>query len=269
MPIPDRAAVEKHLGGCSLARRIVTFETIGSTNDEARRLGREGCSHGTLVLADEQTRGRGRRQRRWDSPAGTGLYVSVVLRPPQHGLAAYAAAMQFAAGISIAETVAPLVPQPVELVWPNDVFVAGLKLAGVLVEAETTGDAVEFLVCGMGLNLNQRTEDLAPDVKGIAGSIRILAGTEADRLDVLGRLLFTLESWEAVARGGGAQALANRFEELAPSSAGCRTEMRVGGELLQGISRGVTADGALLLDTGDDEVRPILVGELERAWRKR
>lgn len=264
----DRTTLESELRGCTLARRFVLFESTGSTNDEARRLGREGAAHGTVVVADEQTRGRGRRQRHWDSPRGVGLYVSLILRPPPERVAGYAAAMQFAAGISIAETLAPMLSQPVELVWPNDVFAAGLKLAGVLVEAETTGDRIEFLVCGMGLNLNQTRDDFAPELRRLAGSVRQLGGDPVERHTVLGRLLFTLESWEAVARDGDPRAVADRFVELAPSAVGSRTEMRVGGRLVEGTSRGVTADGALLLET-DEGVRPILVGELERAWRKR
>lgn len=255
------------LARCSLARRIDVNETVGSTNDEARRLGRAGVQHGALVVAEQQTRGRGRRERRWDSPAGGGIYLSVLLRPPAGPAHDYATGVQLAAGIAVAETIAPSLPEPVELVWPNDVFCVGLKMAGVLVEGETTGEDLDFLVCGIGVNVNQTREDFDPALGGVGGSLRILAGEGQDRHALLVRLLFSLESWERVARAGDGEALAQRFVSLSPTSVGCRTQVRTAEGLLEGESDGVTAQGALILKTPAG-VREILVGELERAWRK-
>ncbi len=261
------ADLKAALSRCDLARHVEVHATLGSTNDEARRLGRAGRAHGTLVVAEEQTRGRGRRERRWDSPAGAGIYLSVLLRPPRENVAAYAAGVQLAAGISVAETIAPLVDPEVELVWPNDVFCAGLKMSGVLVEAESTGGGVDFLVCGIGVNVNQQKSDFDPDLGGVGGSLRMLSGRSHDRAEVLVRLLFALESWERVARSAGGQDLAARFERLSPTSQGCRTEVRTADGLLEGVSAGVTAEGALVLDTVTGR-KEIVVGELERVWRK-
>lgn len=255
------------LARCSLARRIELYETVGSTNDEARRLGRAGGQHGALVVAEQQTRGRGRRERHWDSPVGGGLYLSVLLRPPAGAAADYAAGVQLAAGIAIAETISPLLPQTVELVWPNDVFCVGLKMAGVLVEGESTGQGLDFLVCGIGVNVNQAREDFDPALGGVGGSLRMLAGERQDRHALLVRLLFSLESWEQVARAGDGRALAERFVSLSPTSVGCRTQVRMVEGLVEGESAGVTAQGALILKTPAG-VREIVVGELERAWRK-
>lgn len=262
------AELKAQLAACGLARRLELYPTIGSTNDEARRLGRAGSAHGSLVIANEQTRGRGRRDRRWDSPTGGGIYMSVLLRPRTDDVARYAAAVQLAAGISVAETVTPLVSQPVELVWPNDVFAAGLKIAGILVEAESTGGGIDFLVCGIGVNINQRAEDFDPELQGSAGSLRMLTGDPQDRCGVLVRILFTLEAWERVARSGETRSVAERFEALSPTSRGCRTEVRTVEGLIEGTSAGVSEGGALLLDT-DTGRREIVVGEVERAWRKR
>ncbi len=256
------------LARCSLARRVELHKCVGSTNDEARRLGRVGGQHGALVVAEEQTRGRGRRERRWDSPAGGGIYLSVLLRPPADAAPDYAAGVQLAAGIAIAETITPLVPNPVELVWPNDLFCIGLKMAGVLVEGETTGQGFDFLVCGIGLNVNQAREDFDPALGGVGGSLRMITGEPQDRHALLVRLLFNLESWEQVARAGDGQALAERFVSLSPTSVGCRTQVRTVEGLVEGESVGVTAQGALILKTAAG-VREIVVGELERAWRKR
>jgi len=265
---PLRAAdLRSDLARCSLARHVELHESVGSTNDEARRLGRAGGQHGALVVAEHQTRGRGRRERRWDSPAGGGIYLSVLMRPPDGPAHDYAAGVQLAAGIAIAETIAPLLPKPVELVWPNDVFCVGLKMAGVLVEGETTGHGLDFLVCGIGVNVNQAREDFDPALGGVGGSLRMLAGECQDRHALLVRLLFNLESWERVARAGDGRALADRFVSLSPTSVGCRTQVRTVEGVVEGESGGVTAQGALILKTPAG-VREIVVGELERAWRK-
>lgn len=262
------ADLRSELARCSLARRIELHQTVGSTNDEARRLGRAGGQHGALVVAERQTHGRGRRERRWDSPAGVGIYLSVLLRPPAVGAPDYAAGVQLAAGIAVAETISPLLTKPVELVWPNDVFCVGLKMAGVLVEGETTGQGLDFLVCGIGVNVNQTREDFDPALGGVGGSVRMLAGVRQDRQALLVRLLFSLESWERVARAGDGRALAERFESLSPTSVGCRTQVRTVEGPVEGESGGVTAQGALILKTPAG-VREIVVGEVERAWRKR
>ena len=261
------ADLRSDLQRCSLARHVEVHDTVGSTNDEVRRLGRGGGQHGVLLVAERQTRGRGRRERRWDSPAAGGIYLSVLLRPRGGVAPDYAAGVQLAAGIAIAETISPLLPKSVELVWPNDVFCVGRKMAGVLVEGESTGQGLDFLVCGIGINVNQAREDFDAALGGVAGSLRMLTGERQNRHALLVRLLFNLESWERVARAGDGRALAERFVALSPTSVGCRTQVRTVEGLVEGESAGVTEQGALILKTPAG-VREIVVGELERAWRK-
>jgi BirA family biotin operon repressor/biotin-[acetyl-CoA-carboxylase] ligase len=260
--------LQSRLAGCTLAQRLDLRGVVGSTNDEARVLGRAGAGHGTVVVAEGQTRGRGRRERRWDSPVGVGIYMSVLLRPPREAQQQYGAGVQLAGGIAVAETIAPALPAPVELLWPNDVVCTGLKMAGVLVEGESTGRGLDFLVCGIGLNVNQLASDIDPGLRGLAGSMHIIGGTRYDRSDLLVRLLFSLESWEQVARAGDGQSLADRFVALSPSSTGCRTQVRTTEGIVEGESAGVTAAGGLLLNTPGG-AREIVVGELERVWRRR
>ena len=132
---------------------LIGYRTIGSTNDEAKRLARIGAPHGVVVSATRQTSGRGRRGRRWESPPGN-LYASLLLRPRCR--AAAAAQLGFAAAVAIAEAATKLAPG-VELrcKWPNDVLAGGKKVAGVLLESEITGagDVPAFVVIGCGVNL--------------------------------------------------------------------------------------------------------------------
>lgn len=130
---------------------LVELESCGSTNDEAKELARQGAPEGTLVRADRQTAGRGRRGREWSSPEGN-LACSLVLRP---GLPpAQAALVSFVAALAVAEAVAELIPGRPTLKWPNDVLVGGAKISGILLESEPgPGGAVDWLVLGTGINV--------------------------------------------------------------------------------------------------------------------
>lgn len=133
--------------------RLVFHETVGSTNDEAKGLARGGAAEGAIVWALAQTAGRGRRGRAWASPPGN-LYVSLVLRP--EGPPDRAAQLGFAAALAVADTLADLAPglAGVACKWPNDVLVAGRKIAGILLESEMgEGSGLAFMVLGVGVNL--------------------------------------------------------------------------------------------------------------------
>ena len=217
----DRQRVRAAAGACRFAERILWYRSIDSTNEQARRLGRSGAPHGTVVVADEQTRGRGRQRRVWESPAGGGLYCSVLLRGGAP-IAEYAVAVQLAAGVAVAETLAGWVQEPIELLWPNDCLCRGQKIAGVLVEAETTSERLDFLVCGIGVNLDQDRRRLSPQIARLATSLACWCPRPPAREEVLARLLVALEAWEGVASNSGLAAIVARFQELSPSARGAR-----------------------------------------------
>jgi BirA family biotin operon repressor/biotin-[acetyl-CoA-carboxylase] ligase len=139
--------------------RLVAYETIGSTNDEAKRLAHENAADGLVVWALQQNAGRGRRGRAWVSPPGN-LYISLLLRPRCR--AAVAAQLGFVAALGLGEALAALIPAKVELryKWPNDLLANSRKLAGILLETEmTAGDGPEFVVIGVGANLVSSPRD--------------------------------------------------------------------------------------------------------------
>ncbi len=138
--------------------RIKAFDSVGSTNDEAKALARSGAGEGTIVWARRQDTGRGRRGRAWTSPEGN-LYSSIVLRPRR--VPADAALVSFVAALAIAETAETVLPDPsgVRCKWPNDVLIHGRKLSGILLESEQgTDGAVDWLVLGVGINLRHFPE---------------------------------------------------------------------------------------------------------------
>ena len=230
------------------AYRLVALESVGSTNEEAKRLARAGAEDGTLVWAKEQAAGRGRRGNAWTSPAGN-LYVSLVLRPevPPGRFGE----LGFVAALATGETLGAFVEPLTELryKWPNDVLLNGRKTSGILLEGESGAD---FLVLGVGINVAHHPEG--------ATSIRAEGGLEATVETVLERFSRAFLAW------------ANRWldDGFAPVRAawlrralalGQEIEVRLPHETLRGRFADLHTDGALLLDTPDGR-RTITAGEV-------
>ena len=224
-------------------------DKIGSTNDEARRLAREGAPHGTVVHADEQTAGRGRLTHKWFSPAGN-LYVSILLRTGQP--ANRTAELSFLAALAVADTVEALLPRQTRamLKWPNDVLVSGAKIAGILLEQ--VDDAV---VMGIGLNVLEAPGNAAYKTTTIVanGGIASVDGARDILLAGLGRYL-------AVWRAEGFAPI--REQWLGRSyPIGAAIRVNVEGQPMAGHFAGLDVDGALLLDTPQGR-RRIVAGDV-------
>lgn len=199
--------------GNDFAGRIVRLKETGSTNDDAKRLAREGAPEWTVVVAERQTAGRGRRGRSWITPPGLALTFSVVLRPsiaPKRApllVLLAAAAVREAAEEALARTGKD--HEPVLVKWPNDVVVGSRKLCGVLVETSAESNRVLWCVVGVGVNVNQREDDFPPRLREQATSFRLLAGQAQDREGLLKRILHGMKTrYDRVLRAGFDELLA-------------------------------------------------------------
>jgi len=231
---------------------VLHYDTIGSTNDEARRLAAEGANHGTVVHADEQKSGRGRLSRAWYSPPGN-LYLSILLRldlPP-----ARCAEISFIAAVALADTVEQLLPKTTEIVvkWPNDVLVGGGKIAGILLES---ADGV--VVVGIGLNVLHAPSTAGYLTATLAGSGGI-ATVDGARDLLLAAFDAYLQTWQQQ----GFQPIRDAW--LARTYA-VGTVLRVGvqGHSVEGSFAGLDLDGALLLETSDGP-RRVVAGDVAAA----
>jgi BirA family biotin operon repressor/biotin-[acetyl-CoA-carboxylase] ligase len=217
---------------------------IGSTNDRARQALREPGGEGLAVVADEQTAGRGRRGRTWLSPPGLNLLVSVGLRPALE--ARDAGLLGVAAALAVRQACQGFSPQPLRIRWPNDIVTAdGAKLAGLLVETALDGTWLAEAVIGMGINANWRAADMPAEIGARATSLADLAGTDVDRVALLGKLLRALDDEVAALQRGSSPV--DRFRSVSALD-GRRLTVDLGGELLDGVGAGIGEDGALLLD---------------------
>jgi BirA family transcriptional regulator, biotin operon repressor / biotin---[acetyl-CoA-carboxylase] ligase len=221
------------------------YDTIGSTNDEARRLAQEGAPHGTALHADEQTAGRGRLSRSWYSPPGN-LYLSILLRtgtPP-----ARSGELSFLTGLAVADTVEALLPRGIRpmLKWPNDVLVNGAKISGILLERE--GDAT---ILGIGLNVLEAPSNAGYKTTTIVANAGI-ASVDSARDILLDRLSRHLATWLA---DGFEPIRALWLDRSYPVGAAIRVNAQ--GEAIEGAFAGLDHDGALLLDTPNGRQRVV------------
>jgi len=236
--------------------RLLRYDSIGSTNDEAKALARAGAAEGTLVWAGEQIAGRGRRGRLWLSPPGN-LYVSLVMRPA--AAPARAAQLGFVAALALAEEVGALCGPSIDVTckWPNDVLIAGRKLAGILLESEITdNDIIDFVVIGTGANLASTPSG----VEYPATSLAEQGFPEISPAQLLQAYIRRFDFWARIWREEG---FAPIREAWLARAAGLGEEIRVRLEqaMLYGRFLDLDNDGALLLGM-ENGARRIAAGEV-------
>ncbi|HSB10621.1 MAG TPA: biotin--[acetyl-CoA-carboxylase] ligase [Blastocatellia bacterium] len=240
-----------------LGSTIVRFDSVSSTNDVARELAAAGTGEGTCVLAREQTAGRGRQGREWSSPAGEGLYLSVILRPEIK--AAESAALTLAAAVAVAETLELDFQTPCDIKWPNDVLISGRKVCGILVESAVDNDRLQYVVMGIGVNVAQRA---FPDEIGEkATSIFLEAGLSIAPEEFMRPLLERLQRWYATVVSEPGRVLA-RWEELSSYARGCAVRVDSSDYSIEGVTRGLAPDGALIIELANGETRAVVAGDV-------
>jgi BirA family biotin operon repressor/biotin-[acetyl-CoA-carboxylase] ligase len=260
-PVPDDLvaalvrSVERR--GC-FGDPLYFFTETGSTNDVAATLAEHGAPEGATVIASRQTAGRGRFGRTWFSPAGAGLYVSVVCRNPRA-----APLLTLAGGVAVAEGIRAACALPVLIKWPNDIVTgeprARRKLAGILAEASTGADGLQYVILGLGINL--RPAAYPPELADRATALETELGRAVDTGLVLVETLAVFRAlFDRLAAGDPEHVLA-RWRELAPSSRGAIVEWTTPAGERRGTSAGIDNAGALLVKVGSHLER-IISGEL-------
>ena len=177
------AALQRRLRTAIFGHRIFYYPEIGSTNDRAMELAAAGEPEGALVLAERQTRGRGRRDRAWTSPARLGIYTSLLLRP--NIPASRAPLFTLMAAVATARGLGEACGLDARIKWPNDVMVAHRKIAGILGEVRGSDPLIHGMVIGIGVNINHHANDFPPELSRCATSVRMETGSPRDRPTIL------------------------------------------------------------------------------------
>jgi BirA family transcriptional regulator, biotin operon repressor / biotin---[acetyl-CoA-carboxylase] ligase len=247
----DLAALEKCLAGTIYIGNLHFQPTTGSTNSDATAAARKGAPHGSVFFADEQTAGRGRGDHAWQSAAGQGLYVSVLLRFPLP--ASRLPLLPLAGGLAAAEAVRIASGLTVDIRWPNDLLLGPRKTGGILAEAQTDSGFLSFAVVGVGINVHQRNFD--PTLSTPGTSLDLESGRTIDRQQLLIALLESLDrETRALIDPGARKTIFARLEQASTWLRGREVEVH-GPQACTGITDGLDRNGFLMVRTADGLVQ--------------
>lgn len=265
--LPDSFRVlemERGFEPLRIGSRILVQEETDSTNDDAWQLGLQGAEEGTVVIAEMQRAGKGRRGRRWISPAGKNLYASILLRPPV--LPSEAALLTLMAAVELCETLKETVPVAPRIKWPNDVLLGGKKVAGILAEMHAEQESIHFLVLGIGVNLNM-TQDMFPeDLTYPATSVQCVLERPVERVPFARRLLKNLDQgYERFLQDGPAPVRKRWIENCAHISDWLDVDTPKG--VVRGRFADIDEEGALVLEVSPSRLERIRAGDVIRLSR--
>jgi len=263
---PDRLlATEIENGLCCkrLASSLICLPEVDSTNARLRQLAEEDAAEGTVVLADRQSAGKGRLGRRWESPSAVNMYCSILLRPTLP--VQQAPQLTFLSAVAVAETLNQLYQLPAKVKWPNDVLVAGKKIAGLLNEMNAETEQVHFVILGVGVNLNMTAEQFPQTLNYPATSVLLETGEKTDRTTFVREFLRRLDSYYGEFLQEGFVPIRRRWEGLCDMM-NLRVQVDQGA---QGTVVGLDTDGALRLQLDDGRVERIMAGDIRPASVRR
>ncbi|PIE72791.1 MAG: biotin--[acetyl-CoA-carboxylase] ligase [Deltaproteobacteria bacterium] len=245
------------------SEEVYSYTSIDSTNNTAKELAEKGSAQGCMVVALQQTAGRGRLGKKWHSPAGKGLYCSLIVRPEIS--ADDLPMITLAAGAGLALLFEDLTCQPVGLKWPNDIFIFGKKCAGILTESVGSAAGDRSAIVGIGVNVTHRTEDFPEELRKTSTSLFMVSGKVFD-LDLLAQKIRTcvLEKVADLERGMKADIIdcLNERDVMRGRSAQWVTAER---KLVKGIAEGVDACGLLRIRDGEGKLHKVLSGDIRLA----
>ncbi|MBM4325270.1 MAG: biotin--[acetyl-CoA-carboxylase] ligase [Deltaproteobacteria bacterium] len=243
-----------------LGKTIHYFHALDSTNSKAYDLANRGAEEGEIVIAESQTKGKGRLGRNWFSPPYLNLYLSVILRPEisphQAPLITLMAAVATAEAIEKSSGLRPLIK------WPNDILLNGRKMAGLLNEIKSETDRIHFIILGIGVNLNIDEKMFPKEIRSIATSMKREMGEGVSRKDFLASLLRGLEQWYTVFLKEGGNVILESWRRWAQIK-GRRVKMTSFGETIAGRAIDVDSDGALIIETKRGERKRVVAGDVE------
>jgi len=242
-----------------IGRKIYSYTEVDSTNDVATALATGGASDGTVIFAEYQRRGRGRFDRRWHSPAGKNIICSVILRPsidPKN-----ISQISLLTAVAAAKTLRSTFGLPAFIKWPNDVYVNGKKISGILVEMNAELDLVHYVVVGIGINVNSSRKDFPPSIRDLSTSIKLETGAKADRIAVARAFLEEFDSCYRSYIRKGFEEVGNTWIDMSLSLGKRIKALNSTGEI-SGIPTGLDGDGSLLIRLDSGMVARVSSGDL-------
>lgn len=255
---PDK--IKAALETVKFGEKIIFEEQLSSTQPIAHQLAQQGAAAGTVVICEEQTAGRGRMQREWVSQKGTGIWMSVILRPdvPPYE----APQFTLVAAVAIAKAIEDVVAIRPQIKWPNDLLIDGLKITGILTELQADPDFVNALIMGIGINVNQQQQDFPKEIQTIATSLKIQSGKEIDRAVLVARILYYLEHYSTLYVESGFMPIKKQWEEYS-CTIGQMIKVTTVREVFYGKALSITNDGVLKVQLDNGEIKNVISADIE------
>ncbi|MGB9662045.1 MAG: biotin--[acetyl-CoA-carboxylase] ligase [Moorellaceae bacterium] len=242
-----------------LGRSFYYYDEVGSTNQVAKELADAGAPEGAVVVAERQTSGRGRLGRFWLSPAGKGIWVSLILRPRVSPM--QLPQLSLLAAVAVKESIEEATGLRPGIKWPNDLLLRERKVAGILTEMRAEIDTTQYVVLGIGINVNLEREDFTPELESQATSLRLEAGREVARLSLLNALLCRLEYWYERWLEEGFSPVRAAWKE-ASITLGRQVKVIASDKVYLGVARDIDGEGALVMEEAAGGLRRFTYGEV-------
>ncbi|MGG4346298.1 biotin--[acetyl-CoA-carboxylase] ligase [Paenibacillus lautus] len=262
MDEPDKLSVEQLTAGMTsqtLGKPLKLLDKTTSTQEDARQLAEEGATEGTLVISEEQTGGRGRMGRKFHSPRGKGIWMSLVLRPkqPLH----LTQQLTLLTGVAVCRAITKCAGVQTDIKWPNDILFQGKKVCGILLESATEDERVRYCIAGIGISANLKESDFPEELRSVATSIRMAGGATVNRTELIQSIMAEMEVLYELYNEQGFEPIASLWEALS-GTVGREVQVQTARDRFSGIATGLNRDGALLVRNQDDELIPVYSGEI-------
>lgn len=261
--IPDKvneANVKKYLATKKYGQNIHYFDVCESTQLIAHEEERNGAPDGTVIISEEQTAGKGRMSRPWNSTAGKGIWMSVIARPfltPQQ-----APQMTLVAAVAVTRAINEVTGIDPDIKWPNDILVNGMKVTGILTELQADPDQVKAVILGIGINVNQDKDDFPEELKTIATSLKTVLGKPIDRAELIAKTLGFLEIYTELYETHGFSPIKLLWEGYS-NTTGKRIRAIMLNETIEGTALGISDEGVLKLQLNDGTIRGIYSADIQ------
>jgi BirA family biotin operon repressor/biotin-[acetyl-CoA-carboxylase] ligase len=250
--------IKKELKTNYIGHKIHYFSKIDSTNIAAKKLAEDGAQEGTIVIAETQTRGRGRRGKKWISPAG-GIWMSIILRPKISP--AEAPQLTLMTGVAVAKTIKNKFDLDVGIKWPNDILIGSQKVCGILTEANAKFNTLDYVVIGIGIDANVATESFPSDIRINATSLKKELGEKINGSELIQDFLKIFEdNYDALKKGQFPEILVE-WRKLSKTIGSYVEVHKQGGKIVKGEAIGINKDGALILELDNGTLRKVISGE--------
>ncbi|MCX7773207.1 MAG: biotin--[acetyl-CoA-carboxylase] ligase [Clostridia bacterium] len=255
-----KAAVQSHLKTSLFGHELHYYPEVDSTNTLLKRLASEGAPHGTVVIADCQTAGRGRLGRTWMSSPGLGVWMSLLLRPPLHPTEVQS--LTLAAAVAVCRALETLTIKNVGIKWPNDILIGGKKVCGILTELSAEIERVSWVVLGIGINVNHTIDDFPAELRVTATSLGLeQKGESLDRSRLAAAILNAAEEvYEGFLQNGSAW-MTEEWKKRS-STLGKRVRLLSPQGEENAVAIDVTPDGKLIVKKEDGTIKEVLSGEI-------